>query len=60
MSKRFSEKHGRTISNKSFMKKGGQLPCRRCGFYFEKYGKNTAKILGDEIICTDCFDSETD
>jgi len=42
------------------MKKGGQLPCRRCGFYFEKYGKNTAKILGDEIICTDCFDSETD
>jgi len=42
------------------MQKGGELPCKRCGFYYPKYGDDVKKRMGTFVLCRFCYDSLTD
>jgi hypothetical protein len=57
---RFGDRKRIRITDSALYKRGGELPCLRCGFRYQRYSFYVKKIVGNKILCKFCFDSETD
>ena len=60
MAIRFGDRRRPKMTNRTFWKRGGELPCIRCGFRYKKYGPQVKQQLGQFVMCKYCYDSETD
>lgn len=60
MAIRFGDRRRPKMTSRTFWKRGGKLPCIRCGFPYEKNGPKVKQVLGDKVMCVYCFDSDTD